>query len=84
MTGINTNYGGGQPLSLSRAERAEKMEEALDQAQVKLGQMDGNQLAAHREYGAKLVDDIASARFNQPATGQSVQEFQELATRLTS
>lgn len=78
------NLNTGQPLSLGRAERAEKADEALDNHKVSLGQMSGEQLAENRDYGHSVVDNISAARFAQPAAGQSPGEFQELVSRLNS
>ena len=84
---INNNINSlntGQPLSLGRAERAEKADEALENHKVSLGQMSGEQLAENRDYGHSMVDSISAARFAQPAAGQSPGEFQDLVSRLNS
>lgn len=82
---ISDNIGSlntGQPLSQTRAERADRAEQALDDHKVSLSQMSPSQLAANREYGANLLEGISAARFVQPASGQNPTEFQQLAARL--
>tara|TARA_Y100000815_G_scaffold247240_1_gene247536 strand:+ start:336 stop:596 length:261 start_codon:yes stop_codon:yes gene_type:complete len=76
--------GGSSPISLSRAERAEKVDKALDSHRVSVAQMSSEQLAANRSYGHQMVDDIQSARMLQPASGQSSEEFSALQARLTA
>lgn len=80
----NVGSGSGTPISLSRAERAEKVEKALDNHRVSVSQLNPQQLAANREYGHQMVDDIQSARMLQPAAGQSADDFQALQARLTA
>jgi hypothetical protein len=75
---------GGSPISLSRAERAERVDKALDSHRVSVAQLNPQQLAANREYGHQMVDDIQAARMLQPAAGQSQVDFSELQARLTS
>lgn len=70
------------PLSSTRAERSEKLEQALSQMRISLPQMGASDIAANREYGLKMVDDIAAARFLQPATSADPAEFNELLSRL--
>ena len=74
--------GSTNPLSLSRAERSERVDNALDSTSVAMNQLSPEQMAANRQYGVKLVDDIASAQFLQPPTGVSSADFQTLAARL--
>lgn len=81
---INSLKQGQQPLSLSRSERAERTDQALEDHKINLGQMSSSQLAENRDYGFSLVDGISAARFAQPAAGQDPSEFQNLAARLNS
>lgn len=76
--------GGTSPVSLSRAERAEKIDKALDSHRVSVARMSPEQLAANRSYGHQMVDDIQSARMLQPASGQSPEDFSALQARLTA
>jgi hypothetical protein len=75
---------GGSPISLSRAERAERVDQALDSHKVSVSQLNPEQLAANRAYGHQMVDDIQAARMVQPAGGQSQIDFSALQARLTS
>jgi hypothetical protein len=79
--GLNT---GGQPLSLNRAERAERVDQALNSTRVGVSQLNSEQLAANRQYGLGLIDNIGAACFTQPAPGQSFSDFETLASRLSS
>jgi hypothetical protein len=80
----NIGSSGASPISLSRAERAERVDKALDSHKVSVAQMSSEQLAANRSYGHQMVDDIQSARMLQPASGQSPEEFSALQARLTA
>ena len=82
MIGNISGHASNQPLSCGRAERAERLDRALDDRSVKLPQLSPSQLAATREYGMRMLDDIAAARFLQPTSSQSTEEFQALAARL--
>lgn len=81
INNINS-FNGGQPLSAARGERAEKIEKALDDMRVKLAALGPGELAAKRDYGHSMVDDISAARFQQPASGQSEDDFAALSARL--
>lgn len=70
------------PLSSSRAERSEKLEQALNQMRVSLPQMSPSEISASRDYGLKMVDNISSARFLQPAASADPAEFSQLIHRL--
>lgn len=80
------NSVGGQssnhPLSTSRAERSEKLEQALNDLKVKIPQLSSSEIAASRQYGMRMVDDISSARFLQAPDGGSGSDFEVLAARL--
>ncbi len=79
------NRGAGLPLeAMSRAERAERVDRALDTHRVGLAQMSPQQLAENREYGHRLIDDVQAARGLQPASGQSESDFTVLQARLTA
>ena len=78
------SFSANQPLSQTRSERTEKLEKALDDMRVQISALSPEQAAAKREYGHQMVDDISSARFNQPAAGQSESDFSVLAARLTA
>lgn len=82
MIGNISGHSNNQPLSSGRAERAQRLDQALDDVSVKLPQLSPSQLAANREYGMRMLDDIAAARFLQPAGSQSAEDFQALAARL--
>lgn len=78
------NAGGASPISLSRAERAERVDKALDSHRVSVAQMSSEELSANRSYGHQMIDDIQSARMLQPAAGESSEDFSVLQARLTA
>lgn len=74
--------GSTNPLALTRAERAERLDSALDTTSVRMNQLSPEQLAANRDYGVKMLDDISAASFVQAPSTVDATDFQALAARL--